>query len=107
MTKPDDEVAAVSPDVDGSMRFAIGPERKLFEMSLRKGADKDDGKHGARGLVRRSGGISSQNVEVQPLYARRQPYDAVVRESPATIAIIAAGCSDAKRPRLAAYTARS
>jgi hypothetical protein len=35
MTKPYD-------NVDASMLFAIGPDRKLFETSLRKGAHRCD-----------------------------------------------------------------
>ncbi len=40
-------------DVDESMLFAIGPDRKLFETSLHKGATRGDRKAGAHGQARR------------------------------------------------------
>jgi hypothetical protein len=52
MTKPGPE-----PDdgVDASMLFAIGPDSKLFETSLREGADRDKRQPGAHGLAHREG----------------------------------------------------
>jgi hypothetical protein len=41
--------------VDASMLFAIGPDRKLFETSLREGADRDKRRPGAHGLAHREG----------------------------------------------------
>ncbi len=53
MTKPSAPKLDSSLDVDESMLFAIGPDRKLFETSLHKGATRGDGNAGAHGQARR------------------------------------------------------